>query len=88
MAEETEDEARAVMDSVEDFEEDSGEQEDEEAKELDLVGEEGDHEDEVKILKVGEFEEESEVPGAEVEATVGGRPEQLDQASLKRRRPH
>ena len=59
MAEETEDEVRAVMDSVEDFEEDfeedSGEQEDEEAKELDLVGEEGDHEDEVKILKVEEF---------------------------------
>ena len=55
MAEETEDEVRAVMDSVEDFEEDSGEQEDEEEKELDLVGEEGDHEDEVKILKVEEF---------------------------------
>ena len=55
VAEETEDEVRAVMDSVEDFEEDSGEQEDEEAKELDLVGEEGDHEDEVKILKVEEF---------------------------------
>ena len=55
MAEETEDEVRAVMDSVEDFEEDSGEQEDEEAKELDIVGEEGDHEDEVKILKVEEF---------------------------------
>ena len=55
MAEETEDEVRAVMDSVEDFEEDSGEHEDGEAKELDIVGEEGDHEDEVKILKVEEF---------------------------------
>ena len=43
------------MDSVEDFEEEFGEQEDEEAKELDLVVEEGDHEDEVKILKVEEF---------------------------------
>ena len=61
MAEETEDEVRAVMDSMEDFEEDSGEQEDEEAKELDLVVEEGDHEDEVKILKVEEFGQESEV---------------------------